>query len=152
MLTIFEGSNRVGKTSIIKKLDPFGKAIIINNRWINDLMVDRQQESLISAMSMLDVIEAAKETDFILDRFHLSEYIYGIMQRGYTNEKMFSIIDERLASWGPNVLLVLVHSDYMHVSSVPGLEMWKSIQRQFNVAYDRSKIENKMVIKLEALK
>lgn len=149
MIIVVEGSNRVGKSTIIKKLAKMHNVSTIYNRDIRSEMKDCEQEGYISALAMLDALEATSDSaNVILDRFHLSEFVYGLKYRSYLSERMLSVIDKRLADMG--ALLILVTSDYKHLQneSEDKIQEYMSIQELFKDAYTGSRM-NKIQIRLE---
>ena len=63
---------------------------------------------------MLNMVETF-DADVIFDRFHLSEYVYGMIERGYINNNVWKI-DERLASL--NAIIVHVRPYDIESSSL----------------------------------
>ena len=151
MLIIVEGSNKVGKSTIINKLAKLHNVSTIYNRNILKEMVDPKQEAYISAIAMLDVIKSVSKTqNIILDRFHLSEYVYGYLKRGYDNSELFRKIDTEISNM--DCLLVLVTSDYKHLEEIGKqqfLDEYNYIQRMLIATFYTSKIKDKLMIKLE---
>lgn len=148
MIYIVEGSNRVGKTSWIKqnlKKDD----IYIRNRFVLDYMIDYKHDSLISSLSMIDFMQnlADKDFDVYVDRFHISEIVYGNMFRHYNNEEMY-IVDDMLSKI-KNLKLIFITSDYYHLDKIKEKERlneYLNIQYMFKEIIGKSKIKNKEII------
>ena len=105
-IIIVEGVDRVGKTTLCKKLENATgyKRFRDDFRYCsNYLDVNVNTEKI---NTLMNLIENWFVNDIILDRFHITEYVYGVVDRGYANKDMIDI-DERLSRLG-NVLLVYV--------------------------------------------
>lgn len=151
MLIIVEGSNKVGKSTMISKLVKMHNVHSVYNRGIMDLMVDKEKESVISAMAMLSVVNSIGGQNVIFDRFHLSEYIYGVRNRGYENKAMFQVVDKELSEM-EDVLLIVLTSDYKHIEDIGKEychEYYMQIQEEFKEAFYRSRIKHKLMLRLE---
>ena len=149
MIYIVEGSNRVGKTTYIKEKIKEND-IYIRNRYVLDYMIDHKHDSLISSLSMLDFIEELSKKDFdvYLDRFHISEIVYGRLFRKYDNYEMSYIIDDKLSKI-ENLKLIFITSDYYHLDKIKEKEKlneYLSIQNMFRKEIIKSKIKDKEII------
>ena len=149
MIIVFEGSNKVGKSTIISKFEKMHNVTKIYNRELMEIMRNVKQESFIAANAMLDVlIPLSKKQNIILDRFHLSEYVYGFLSRGYDCSAETEAIDKRLADAG--ALLVLVTSEYTHIQDMEKALEYGKIQSQFLTAWRHSRMD-KVQIRLEEI-
>lgn len=147
MLIIFEGANKAGKSSIIRNFSEIESVYSIYNRDILKEMNDVKQETYISALAMLGIIKDINpDKSIILDRFHLSEIVYGKRVRDYDNYNMW-IIDDMLAAM--DCMLITVKSQYNHIKDVAKLEEYFEIQEEFIKLHKQSRIKNKMLITLE---
>lgn len=144
MIIIVDGIDRVGKTTLCNMLSealnyPVGKD---DSRYANtydDMLINAEKDN-----TFVNLIEQGCLKDVIFDRFHFTEYVYGCIDRGYTNHYMIDI-DERLGKLD-NVLLILVRSENIQVSSK---EHGKSLLRHdslFCKLYETTKIKNKMIV------
>lgn len=147
MIYVIEGSNKVGKSTGLSYVAKRPNCLVINSRYINFAMVDREQESYISALTTLDCISdlSTQGMHIFIDRFHLSELVYGKMYRKYINKRMYAI-DEILAGRN-DVALWLVVSGYSHVPAqvVEDKQLFE-IQDKMICAFEESKIRNKIII------
>lgn len=146
MIYIIEGSNKVGKTTGLA-FRKSNNEIVINNRYINNLMEDRKNESFISALSMLEFMVALNNIKFnvFIDRYHLSEIVYGKMFRNYTNDNMYALDRELQSIFGNDIALVLVKSDYHHITNDEKNDLIK-IQEKFMEEFAKSNISKKYII------
>lgn len=152
MLVIIEGSNKTGKTTGCMEIVKKRKDIFyINNRYVLDLMVDkiytdvRKKEAYLSSLSMLsllDELDKLEDKIYLLDRFHLSELVYGKVERNYENEYMYKIDDE--LSKFKNIKLILLTSKYNYVEDNIELKKLCEIQDEFIKEFSGSKIKNKI--------
>lgn len=159
MLLIFEGSNRVGKTSMINKIkerrDSQNKiTVIINDRIDNDLIgenykvVSREIGKLTISLAKT-LHKANPDILVILDRFHLSEIVYGTICRKYFNSAMIQL-DAELSTL-PYVKLILLYSDkYEHLSKKDyDIEKLEEYRHKFFLEYKHSAIANKIMLCLD---
>lgn len=157
MIYILEGSNRVGKTSGINKIletknENKNKWNVVNNRYVLDEFDDNpKKQSYISSISMLGFIELIakdKNMHWFIDRFHLSELVYGKNIRGYENEYMFDI-DEKLSNI-KGVHLILIVSDFDYLYDDKSIDREKineyiKYQNEFIKYFMQSKIKDKHI-------
>lgn len=102
MIIVVEGIDRVGKTTLCKKLSEKTGYPIFKNQ---PVFREREQSTEIELMNQLVSIAEYTAVDMILDRFHLSEFVYGYINRGYVNGSVMSI-DERLSKLGAWLIVV----------------------------------------------
>jgi len=112
MIVIVEGIDRVGKTTLINKIvkelgfikyEGIEKYDKINSK--NFYLTQRiETEKLFAATSVLKAIDKMKG-NIIIDRFHVSEYVYGLCERGYFNSECFEV-DDILGSLNTTLILV----------------------------------------------
>lgn len=108
MVVIIEGIDRVGKTTLANKIVKAsnGKLRLYNGDFryagsAGNILVN--SEKLNSEMAFLE----AGVDDIIFDRFFLSELVYGLLDRDYTNYSAFDIY-RRLCALKQDVCLILV--------------------------------------------
>lgn len=103
MIIIVEGIDRVGKTTLCEMIEEHYKESLNikrfrdNTRYAhnhNDMMVNTEKNNTIVSMIEEDIIH-----NIILDRFHITEFVYGAVDRSYKNFDMYDI-DRRLADIG----------------------------------------------------
>lgn len=148
MVIIVEGIDRVGKTTLVEKIcqvtgykrfrddfrymtdeNPYGN-IQVNTEKINTLM---------------NLIEQGLVDDVVLDRFHFTEDVYGLYDRGYTNSSMMDI-DERLGELS-NIILVWVQATDIERSSKEHGRNLSWHENYMMALYDITKIAEKRKVK-----
>jgi len=116
MIVIVEGIDRVGKTTLVKKLVEKGfyeldlSHLKVSNNLAPEVIELIQAEKNLTIVACLRLM---KEKNIVIDRFHVSEYVYGI-NRGYTARSSFTV-DKLLKEIG--ALLVYVYPIDINVSS-----------------------------------
>lgn len=98
VIIIVEGVDRAGKTTVANVLSRELKVPVFRNVEFFSAGEERHDRGPTYETEkmwlMLNLIEAL-DGDVILDRFHLSELVYGFVDRGYVNNNVWKI-DERL--------------------------------------------------------
>jgi len=90
-----------------------------------------------SNLRYLEILEKMHpEKIFILDRFHLTECVYGDLVRNYNALDTFKAIDESCSRL--NVKLLLLNSLFEHIEDKDELAKLDLIQRKMSKAYDAS--------------
>lgn len=120
-MIIVEGIDRVGKTTIAKMISKKLGIKIFDNPYMDFTWIDSNNETKVATKKasyknmfvnlermnvMLNFLEQFKTEDYIADRFHMTEYVYGKNDRGYKNLSAFNQIDERLANLGAIIVYV----------------------------------------------
>ena len=85
----------------------------------------------------------------VLDRYHLTEWVYGGVDRQYENDEMWDI-DKRMQENVPCILIYVVPTDVRLSSQEHG----KNLSRHnawFNEAYEQTVIENKVKVDYNTL-
>lgn len=152
MVIIIEGIDRVGKTTlcdmIIEAISDYGfvrfrddtryahsfKNMDINTEKINTLQ---------------NLMEQGLVDNVILDRYHLTEWVYGGVDRQYKNDEMWDI-DKRMQENVPCILIYVVPTDINASSQEHG----KNLSRHnvwYNDAFDTTAIENKIKVDYNTL-
>lgn len=109
-IIVFEGIDRVGKTSLANLMcGELHKLSIFKH---DESMVpyskmnsNNESDKMLQLLSMAEMFEC----DVIFDRFHMSDFVYGVLNRSYDfSEAMnnFKVVDRKLASL--NSVLVFV--------------------------------------------
>lgn len=117
MVVIVEGIDRVGKTTLCNKLkDTFGgviaKGVCYHTFDSNEETHKAFGEVLVNVAAMLNIWPEDKL--LILDRFHLSHFTYGCLERGMVDFSS-KLVDDMLAN--SKVLLILVRPTDIAFSS-----------------------------------
>lgn len=112
MIVVVEGINGVGKTKFCERLhNKTGIPSYCENISIADMkvMYSSNGETIRSIMveKMLTALEVLKETesDMIFDRFHLTEWVYGWIERNATIRSGISKVDDMLSDMGAKIVL-----------------------------------------------
>lgn len=115
MLLIVEGIDRVGKTTLCKKLEEeLGFFIYKDPRFLDFKEATSKQAQLVMVDKMRSILYAienlAYSENIVLDRFHLTELVYGILDRECDvrdSIKYFDKIDVLSSLLGFKMFLVL---------------------------------------------
>lgn len=122
MIFIIEGIDRVGKTTLVNKLaencnikpfvDSYEKfsyfdyelnaLIEFNGNRKNIVANTEKMNSLVNFFEQFE----NEIGNIMLDRFHLSEFVYGFVDRKYYSLEAFYSLDERLAKLGAIIIYV----------------------------------------------
>lgn len=124
MIIIVEGIDRVGKTTLVNKLHEMtGFPVYKNNTDFKLENMDNENETD-KMIKMLQICELSK-ANIIFDRFHWTDMVYGVVQRGYDYDiaiKNKIIIEDMLARMGALIVLVkptdVLKSSEQHGSSL----------------------------------
>ena len=145
MIIIVEGIDRIGKTTLCKEISEKIKLPIykhIGDFKYNNMDNDNETDK------MLQILEICRLSDtyIIFDRFHLTDYIYGILERNYNLDKAlknFVQIEEFLNEMSNKVILILMQpTDIKRSSEEHGKDLSKHNSMFFDL-YKMSKIKNK---------
>lgn len=126
MIVIVEGIDKTGKTNFCKRLSGktgisvFREPVDFNN-WRYKYSEDVRE---IMCEKMKSMVRLLKETysDVIFDRFHLSEWVYGTIERGSTMVSGLREIDGILHELGAKVI-VFHPIDISYNSKVHGRDL-----------------------------
>lgn len=117
MIVIVEGIDRVGKTTLC---DMLSKEIDFptfkHDSKFDYSKMDNENET----DKMLQMLTICKigNVSVVFDRFHLSDFVYGVLDRGYDKEKAyFNFLDIEKNMQKENTLLVLVEPTDIKISS-----------------------------------
>ena len=152
MVVIFEGINKMGKSTIIKTLaqrDP--RIVVVKDNTINEVEeADKRafvKGGIYSAITLLNAISAFDDKDkiFVFDRFHLTEYVYSMVKRGYTPHYIFDDIDPLLANRGAKLVLMTdTLANVLGRNDPVAYDELVNLQSAMNVAYIGSGIHKMM--------
>ena len=122
MIVIVEGIDRVGKTTLVNKIkescnvksfiDSYMKFSYLNIEAIQVASVKGDRNNIVANTekinSLINFFEqfSDKIGNILLDRFHLSEFVYGLVDRKYYSLEAFYSLDERLANLGALIIYV----------------------------------------------
>ena len=147
MIVILEGLERTGKSTVAKRFEKRGFINFKDRNHIRDMSSQSIANRLDSTLSFL--IQADKNNlNVILDRFHISEFIYSVFNRGNEKEKFSHIwfIDEVLSQLNTKMILFSreIDNDYLEVyPEAVSTHQLKSLQNSFKYYVDKSYIKDK---------
>lgn len=143
MIIIVEGIDRVGKTTLCKKLSSAFDIPVYkhNSVYFDYSKMDNANET----DKMLQIIDVIKQCNgsIIFDRFHLSDFVYGVIERKYDEslaKRNMNIIDNALASGSKKVALILVKpTDIVRSSEEHGknLDLYENL---FESAFEHASV------------
>ncbi len=142
MLLIIEGANKVGKTTLINAIKTKYKNVFVINNRTGKNVEDKKTVNYLIGLATISIIKSIlgenTENIVIFDRFHLSELVYGRIERNYINEGMYEL-DEQL--YELNAKLVLLVSGYNHINDEDKKEKYAKLQMGFIEEYLKSKLK-----------
>lgn len=105
-MIIVEGIDRVGKTTLINKIHEELGIPIVGDTYLYDTK-DMRDSARVNTEKIVTMLNFAKNVDdnFIVDRLHWSEYVYGICDRGYVNIDVFEL-EKKLIDIDAKIILV----------------------------------------------
>ncbi len=110
MLLIIEGVDRCGKSSLANFLAEYQGFSIYKHKEDNIKYTEMTNKGETHTMlAMLDVLALFPEKDIILDRFHLSDAVYGTMNRNYDEDEVIEnlkLLDKRLRELKAKIIYV----------------------------------------------
>ena len=150
MIVILEGLERTGKSTVTEILENnFGFIRFKDHNHLRFMDLKSIANRLDSTLSMLVSLDKAGK-NIVLDRFHISELIYGTNDRGYPDYDFDHIyyIDEVLSHLNTKLYLLERNVNNEYVEAFPR-EVNESelleYQKKFRYAFDKSYIENKCI-------
>lgn len=100
MIVIIEGIDRVGKTTLSEIIEDKYKESVGLRRFRDDTRyVHNHLNRAVNTEkinTLQNLLEAGIIDNIILDRYHITEFVYGVIERSYKNVDMYDI-DKRLA-------------------------------------------------------
>lgn len=118
MVIIVEGVDRVGKSTLCKLLQSRLQAQLIKGVVYNSYNTVENQNKAFADV-LVNVAEILKEypndKNVIVDRFHLSHYVYGVLNRGILDDS-YNTVEDLLST--TNTLLVYVKPLNINRSSI----------------------------------
>ena len=150
MIVILEGLERTGKSTIVEILENnFGFIRFKDHNHLRFMDLKSIANRLDSTLSMLVSLDKAGK-NIVLDRFHISELIYGTNDRGYRDYDFEYIyyIDEVLSHLNTKLYLLERNVNNEYVEAFPRKVNESGLleyQKKFRYAFDKSYIENKCI-------
>ncbi len=152
MIVILEGLERTGKTTLAKIFEEKGFINFKDHNHLRNFSVENIAERLDSTLSTLIALDK-KGINIVLDRFHISEYIYSTLNRG-NNFSLFDhiwYIDEVLSHLDTKLIYLTREVDEQYLEDYPkhtnGFTIG-GLQKEFEYRVDKSYIEDKEVYDL----
>lgn len=154
MLLIVEGSNKVGKSTLIKEIKAENPDAIVLDCRTHKIYNDPESTQICNnsvAIAVLHMAISIHEADpdalVILDRFHISEIVYGAYDRNYNAAPEMIEIDRLLCECDMPVRLIYMNSQYKHLEGIdPELLLrYKRLQVIMSIALQYSNIERKVL-------
>lgn len=146
-IIIVEGIDRVGKTTLCNKIHEEINLPIF--KYDSKLIKREERTNRYETDKTLLTLELCNlfHSFIIFDRLHLSDYVYGIIQRQYDVQeatKNFMLIENYLEDMKDEVILLLVTpTDIQRSSREHGSDLSRH-EKLFEEIYNKSKIKNKM--------
>ena len=150
MIVILEGLERTGKSTIAEILENnFGFIRFKDHNHLRFMDLKSIANRLDSTLSMLVSLDKAGK-NIVLDRFHISELIYGTNDRGYRDYDFEHIyyIDEVLSHLNTKLYLLERNVNNEYAEAFPRKVNESGLleyQKKFRYAFDKSYIENKCI-------
>ena len=150
MIVILEGLERTGKSTVAEILENnFGFIRFKDHNHLRSMDLSSIANRLDSTLSMLVSLDKAGK-NIVLDRFHISELIYGTNDRGYRDYDFNHIyyIDEVLSHLNTKLYLLERNVNNEYVEAFPRKVNESGLleyQKKFRYAFDKSYIENKCI-------
>ena len=154
MIIVVEGIDRVGKTTLCEMIEDKYRNVLDFVRFRDDTRYAHSHgDRLINTEkinTLQNLMEAGIVDNIILDRYHITEFVYGGVERNYKNIDMFDV-DERLSKMGAVILVYVVPADVEKSSAEHGVNLSRHLA-WYNDFYDHiTKIENKVKVEYETL-
>lgn len=135
MVIVVEGIDRVGKTTLCSRLSYLsGYKILKKDRECADmdLPVDAKTYATYgNAMGIVQMVNGGLAKDFIFDRFHWTEYVYGAIDRGSNlSLSLMNLVEIEMLKAKDNWLMVYVKPADLAKSSI---EHGKNLSRHYNM-------------------
>lgn len=150
MIVILEGLERTGKSTVAEILENnFGFIRFKDHNHLRFMDLKSISNRLDATLSMITALDKAN-IDMVLDRFHISELIYGTNDRGYPDYNFDHIyyIDEVLSHLNTKLYLFERNVNNEYVEAFPRKVNESGLleyQKKFRYAFDKSYIENKCI-------
>ena len=152
MIVILEGLERTGKTTLAKIFEKKGFVNFKDHNHLRDFSVESIAERLDSTLSTLIALDK-KGINIVLDRFHISEFVYSTFKRS-SDPSLFDYIwyiDEVLSHLNTKLIYLTREVDEQYLKDYPDPVFEshiKTLQKEFEYRVDKSYIEDKEVYDL----
>lgn len=152
MIVILEGLERTGKSTLAKIFEEKGFVNFKDHNHLRDFSVESIAERLDSTLSTLIALDK-KGINIVLDRFHISEFVYSTLKRS-SDPSLFDhiwYIDEVLSHLNTKLIYLTREVNEQYLKDYPEAVFDASIrmlQKEFEYRIDKSYIEDKEVYDL----
>lgn len=146
MLIIIEGIDRVGKTTLCNKVAKECCIPIYRHVGVRDFSKIKNSEETDKFKQIVNICTITN-ANIILDRFHLSDYVYGIIERGYDKKEALhnkQEVESYMHNIKAKVILVLVSPNNLKRSSQEHGKSLVEHNKLFVKAFEESKIIKKI--------
>ena len=152
MIVILEGLERTGKTTLSKIFEERGFVNFKDHNHLRDFSVESIAERLDSTLSTLIALDK-KGINIVLDRFHISEFVYSTLKRS-SDPSLFKhiwYIDEVLSHLDTKLIYLTRDISEGYINQYPEITNKSTLeyfQKEFEYRIDKSYIEDKEVYDL----
>lgn len=152
MIVVVEGIDRVGKTTLCKRIESelgfiyFKDLSGINIPFVTTGMLKTvAYNKMTTAIEFLKLFGGKNEPHIVIDRFHLTELVYGKLKRGYFNRACY-IADEVLSELFTTLIFIFADSNQCVLSNSEHKFDLDDYNNGFVEFYTKSKIDDKLLI------
>ena len=147
MIVIVEGIDRVGKTTLCNMFAEKGFKYF-KDVYFDGVPITRKIASE-KLRTTLEFLKLFKDENIVVDRFHMTEFVYGALERNYTSSEV-EFIDKELALLDAVLILVVPtdKSDLKRASEAHGKDL-KIYQATFEAFFKVSTIRKKYICKFD---
>ena len=152
---IIEGIDRIGKSTLVSNImknNGFHNVVHyerpMKSPFYNNSLYDYQYASFVSGFELIK--NASHLTNIIFDRFHLGEYVYAPLYRGYDGNYVFTDLEQTYKNSLDDVKLILLITHDLDIISDDGESFDYAArgdeQQAFVDAFYNSSIKDKRII------
>jgi len=147
LIVIVEGIDRVGKTTLCNMFAEKGFKYF-KDVYFDGVPITRKIASE-KLRTTLEFLKLFKDENIVVDRFHMTEFVYGALERNYTSSEV-EFIDKELALLDAVLILVVPtdKSDLKRASEAHGKDL-KIYQATFEAFFKVSTIRKKYICKFD---
>lgn len=148
MIVIIEGIDRVGKTTLANKLC---KELGFEKFSMKNLFpFDNMPHNVEINNAIVEMLKLCEDkVDLVFDRFHMTELVYGLIDRKYDGAKAYEYINGMLETLNNTVLVVVKPKDIVRSSKEHGEDLSKH-EEIFEFLFENY-AGNKMLTNYDAL-
>ena len=144
MIIIVEGIDRVGKTTLCNKLKEELNISIYKHVGV---LQYNKMDNFNETDKMLQLVELCRLTNssIIFDRFHLTDFVYGILERNYDIDSAvdnFRLVDDAISELDDVYLIYVLPTNIEESSRQHGKDL-TIYNGEFYDLFKNSKIKNK---------